>query len=200
VTILEALHDPALFGSLPPFRAAETWNSWRAFLAAVYGLPMSEADLETFRAHTGVCTPRAGGYAEAVAVTGRQSGKTRIAATLAVYEAITATAEGGTELSALLVAQDHRAALRTLLKYAAAPFDLAPMLSREVVTRTADTIALSKAWRSSRIRVDPPRSVGYGLGSSWSTRLRSSRRRTGVRRMSKCFARYVPAWRRRAGS
>ena len=111
-TILEALHDPALFGSLPSFRAAETWNSWRAFLAAVYGLPMSEAELETFRAHTGVRTPRPGGYAETVAVTGRQSGKTRIAATLAVYEAITATLEGGTELSALLVAQDHRAALR----------------------------------------------------------------------------------------
>jgi hypothetical protein len=142
VNVLEALADRNLFASLPAFRDLESWSSWRAFLAAVYGLPMSSAELEVFRAHTGVRTPRPGGYSESVCIVGRQSGKTRIAAMLAVFEAITATEEAGAELSALLVAQDHRAALRTLLKYAAAPFDLVPMLARAVVTRTADTIAL----------------------------------------------------------
>jgi hypothetical protein len=62
---------------------------------------------------------------------------------LAVFEAVTATEETGSELSALLVAQDHRAALRTLLRYAAAPFDLVPMLASTVVARTADTITLT---------------------------------------------------------
>jgi hypothetical protein len=84
-----------------------------------------------------------------VAIVGRQSGKTRVAAMLASYEAITATEEAGAELSALLVAQDHRAALRTLLKYAAAPFDYVPMLASTVVARTADTITLTK-WRDDR--------------------------------------------------
>jgi hypothetical protein len=51
--------------------------------------------------------------------------------------------EVAAELSALLVAQDHRAALRTLFKYASAPFDLAPMLAATVVARTADTLSLS---------------------------------------------------------
>jgi hypothetical protein len=46
------------------------------------------------------------------------------------------------ELSALLVAQDQRSALRTLLKYASAPFDLVAMLKSAVVARTADTITL----------------------------------------------------------
>jgi hypothetical protein len=129
VTILDAIADPNVFGTLPAFRDLETWGAWRSFLAAVYGLPVSPAELEVFRVHTGVRAPRPGGYSEAVAVVGRQNGKTRIAATLAVYEVITATEEAGTELSALLIAQDHRAALRTLLKYASAPFDLVPMLS-----------------------------------------------------------------------
>jgi phage terminase large subunit-like protein len=84
-----------------------------------------------------------GGYRETVAIVGRQSGKTRVAAMVAVFEAITATEEAGAELSALLVAQDHRAAPRTLFKYASAPFDLVPMLKSTVVTRTADTITLT---------------------------------------------------------
>jgi hypothetical protein len=37
---------------------------------------MDANDLEIFRRHTGRQTPRSGGYAEAVAVVGRQSGKT----------------------------------------------------------------------------------------------------------------------------
>jgi hypothetical protein len=50
MTILEAIADPNLFGALPAFRDLETWGAWRAFLAAVYALPMTEAELATFRA------------------------------------------------------------------------------------------------------------------------------------------------------
>jgi len=65
VTILEAFHDPALFGGLRAFRDPEPWAAWRAFLAAVYGLPLGACDLERFGAHTGRSTPRVGGYSEA---------------------------------------------------------------------------------------------------------------------------------------
>ena len=58
MTILEALSDPNLFGALPSFHDLKTWSAWQAFLAAVYGLPMAEAELEVFRAHTG--RPRRG--------------------------------------------------------------------------------------------------------------------------------------------
>jgi hypothetical protein len=39
VTILDALRDRRLFGALSAFRDLASWNAWRAFLAAVYGLP-----------------------------------------------------------------------------------------------------------------------------------------------------------------
>jgi hypothetical protein len=39
VNILEAIDDPLLF--TPWFRNATTWNAWRAFLAALFGLPMT---------------------------------------------------------------------------------------------------------------------------------------------------------------
>jgi phage terminase large subunit-like protein len=143
VNALEALRDPQLFGALPAFRDLSTWFAWEAFLAAVYGLPMSEAMLATFRAHTGRTAPRESGYAEAVAIVGRQSGKSEIAAALAVFEAISAPREPGRgETYAVLVAQDARAALRTLFRYASTPFEASPLLEKFVNGRTQDTIAL----------------------------------------------------------
>jgi hypothetical protein len=142
VTILDALHDRNLFGALAPFRDLSTWTLWEAFLAVVYGLPLSRAQLATFRAHTGRSEPRPCGYDETIAIVGRQSGKTQIAAMLAVFEAIRAERTPGAELFALLIAQDQRAALRTLFRYAQAPFEASPMLGRSVVNQTADTVAL----------------------------------------------------------
>jgi hypothetical protein len=124
MTILEALADRNLFGSLPAFRDLETWTAWRAFLASVYGLP------------------RPGGYSEAVAIVGRQSGKTRLAAAIATFEAISAEREPGSDLFAVLVAQDQRAALRTSFRYASAPFEASAILKRSIVSQTADTQAL----------------------------------------------------------
>jgi hypothetical protein len=142
MTILEALADRNLFGNLSAFRDLETWSAWRAFLASVYGLPMTEAELATFRAHTARAAPRPGGYSEAVAIVGRQSGKTRLAAAIATFEAISAEREPGSDLFAILVAQDQRAALRTSFRYASAPFEASAILKRSIVSQTADTLAL----------------------------------------------------------
>ncbi len=80
MNMLDALADPALFGSLPAFADLSTWRPWLAFLRAFYGLPMDDEDLELFQRHTGREAPREGGYPEAAVVVGRQSGKTRVAA------------------------------------------------------------------------------------------------------------------------
>jgi hypothetical protein len=48
VNVLEALADRQLLGALPAFRDLSTWRSWLVFARAVYGLPMSDADLEVF--------------------------------------------------------------------------------------------------------------------------------------------------------
>jgi hypothetical protein len=78
-----------------------------------------------------------------VAIVGRMAGKSEISAALAVFEAISAgKTPGRGEIYALLVAQDARAALRTLFKYASTPFEVAPMLQGFIINKTADTIAL----------------------------------------------------------
>jgi hypothetical protein len=79
---------------------------------------------------------------------GRQSGKTRIASALAVYEAISAQQDpGGGETYCLLVAQDHRAALRALFSYVTSTFDASEMLQSAVSDQTRDTITLESGSR-----------------------------------------------------
>src|SRR4051812_39626637 len=119
MNIEAALRDSRLLGGLPCFRDLSTYTAWLAFTRAVHGLPMTDADLALFRQHTGRQEPRAGGYPEAVAVVGVQSGKTRIAAAFADHAAL--VGEPGTH--ALLLGQDHRGAMRVLLRYAREPFE-----------------------------------------------------------------------------
>ena len=116
-----------------------SWRPWRAFVAAVYGEPLDDDALELFRRHTGRSEPRAGGYPEAVAVVGVQSGKTCVAASLAVHAAL--TGQRGTH--ALCIAQDQRGAVRALLRYARAPFDEVDSFRAEVRRSTADTLELA---------------------------------------------------------
>jgi hypothetical protein len=59
----------------------------------------------------------------------------------ATFEAISAEREPGSDLFAVLVAQDQRAALRTSFRYASAPFEASAILKRSIVSQTADTLA-----------------------------------------------------------
>ncbi|MCC7033835.1 MAG: hypothetical protein IT179_13500 [Acidobacteria bacterium] len=151
MTIIEALAHPGLLGALPCFASLATWRPWLVYLAAVYGLPfaaldvvgVSEADaLALWQQHTGRTTydPPAGGYPEAVAIVGVQSGKTRVSAALAAYEAL----RGAPGTHALLIAQDQRSALRTLLRYVREPFAAVPSCRAEVVSETTDSIELAR--------------------------------------------------------
>lgn len=145
LTIVQGLEDPGLFGGLAAFRDLSSWRAWLVFLRAAYGLPLEGEDLETFRRHTGRSTysPPPGGFPEVVCIVGRQSGKTRIASTIAAFEAVLAEREPDrTELYALLVAQDHRAALRALFGYVRAPFENVPVLQRSVAEVRSDTLRL----------------------------------------------------------
>jgi hypothetical protein len=137
--VVASLRDPRLLGGLPSFRNLSTWIPWLVFVKAVYGLPLDALELEVFRARTGRRDPRAGGYPEAVAVVGVQSGKSRLAAALAVHAAL--TGERGTY--ALLVGQDHRGAMRALLRYAREPFETLDSFRAEVRRETSDTLELA---------------------------------------------------------
>jgi len=51
ITLSSALDDPSLF--VPHFRG-DSWNAWKAFLAALFGAPMDDAQLATHRTCTGI--------------------------------------------------------------------------------------------------------------------------------------------------
>ena len=142
-TIIDALRDPQLLGALPAFRDLSTWAAWLVFLKAFYGLMLDAAELALFRERTGRPVPRAGGYAEAVAIVGCQSGKSCIAGAVAAFEAAIVPAAGrrGRNLFVPLIAQDHRGAQRVLLNYVRACFDV-PMLHQQIVRETADAFEL----------------------------------------------------------
>jgi hypothetical protein len=86
--ILQAIADPKIFA---PFLGTDhsTWRNWFAALAALYGLrtPRRQADVIK------VCTGRdrlllpANGFDTALFLTGRRSGKSRIAALIGAFEA-----------------------------------------------------------------------------------------------------------------
>lgn len=145
MTIIECLEDRNVFGGLACFRDLSTWSSWIVFLKAIYGLPLSPSELGTFRKHTGrtVYAPPKGGWAEMVCIVGRQSGKSRVAATIAAYEAIrTQAEEDKTLLYALLIAQDIRGAQRTLFDYVKSSMKASEMLRSEVCDELRESMAL----------------------------------------------------------
>lgn len=76
-----------LFDSLPAFKPTESWAAWRAFLAALYGLPLTQPELALYRACTGRTEPPTEPAREAHVIVGRRGGKDRVASALATFVA-----------------------------------------------------------------------------------------------------------------
>jgi len=57
MNIVQVANDPNLAG---PWFKGESWASWFAFLAAVFGLPLSESQQALYHRHTGRELPPAG--------------------------------------------------------------------------------------------------------------------------------------------
>ena len=161
---------------------------------------MSEAELATFRGHTARSAPRPGGYTETVAIVGRQSGKTRLAAAIATFEAISAEREPGSDLFAVLVAQDQRAALRTSFRYAAAPFEASAMLRHSIVSQTADIVALETGVTLAAYPCRPAAVRGLRARVVVVDEVAFSPPPMDARPTLKCFALFVRRWRPRAES
>jgi hypothetical protein len=82
ITLLDLLHHRDAFR--PWFRDEAQWGAWRAFLAALYGLPMSPAELALYQTHTGRSAPPSRQAREAYMCCGVRSGKSLILSGLAV--------------------------------------------------------------------------------------------------------------------
>jgi len=142
VNILATLDDPDLFA--PHFKG-ETWAAWRAFLAALYGLPMDADTLALYKHHTGRVEPPVQPFAEAALICGRRGGKSRILALIAVFLAtmqdVTPHLAPGERATIAVIAADRKQA-RSIFRFAMGLLTETPMLADLVEDSTADSITL----------------------------------------------------------
>ena len=83
VTLIDAMADANLFG--PWFRDPASWSAWRAFLSALFALPMPDEQLAIYNRCTGRAEPPTAPAAEGWLVCGRRAGKSFILALIAVF-------------------------------------------------------------------------------------------------------------------
>jgi hypothetical protein len=144
VTILDAIADAKLFA--PWFADRTTWNSWIAFLAALFGLPMRPDQYEVYRRCTGRDAVPTEQASEAWLICGRRAGKSFVLALVAVflacfhdYRKYLAPGERGT---VLVIAANRRQA-RTILRYVRGMLTRIPMLTRLIERETAESFDLT---------------------------------------------------------
>jgi hypothetical protein len=153
--ILDAMGDPNLFR--PWFKDMKTWVAWRAFLAALFGLPMSASELVIFQQCTGRDAPPTSRVSEAWLVVGRRGGKSMILALIGAFLAAfidwTPYLVPGETAVIPIIAADRRQA-RAIYRYLRAMFQKVPLLAAllekdpsddEVVLKSGITIEITTA-------------------------------------------------------
>lgn len=143
VDIQRLMTDPDLFGDQ---FAGETWEAWRALLGGFYGLELTDAQLETFKALTSLSEAPESARDELWLAIGRRGGKSQIAALLAVFEAAfqdyTGKLSPGEVASILVLACDRKQA-RTVMRYISGLLHSNPMLQKMIQREERESIELS---------------------------------------------------------
>ena len=165
MNIIEAIRDPNIFEPFLRYRdGLETWRPWMVALRVVYGLPIvARSSRKLIRECTGRDPGKlpSNGFDTALFLTGRRSGKSRIAAVVGAFEAVlagrhTRLAKG--EIGLVAVISPTRFQSRIVRTYLRAIFDT-PLLTNEVTRETGDGFTLDNGveiqimtgdWRSVR--------------------------------------------------
>ncbi|MEZ0002057.1 hypothetical protein [Sinorhizobium fredii] len=146
MNILQACQNPEIFA--PWFRKPETYRAWHAFLAAMFGLPMTDEQLELYQHHTGRKEAPTEAQREAWMVIGRRGGKSFHMALIAVYLACffdyRQYLAPGERATVLVIATDRRQA-RVILRYVRAMLDNIDVLKAMVQRDTADSYDLDNS-------------------------------------------------------
>jgi hypothetical protein len=144
VNILDAIAHPKIFK--PWFKDEASWSAWRVFLCALYGVSMSDTELETFKACTGRAVPPTAQAREAWLCVGRRGGKSLSLAALAVFVGCFSDfrqyAVPGERLVIPVLAADRHQA-KVILGYVRAMLTTIPMLKKTLVREVADSFELS---------------------------------------------------------
>lgn len=151
------IRSDKLAGSYSAFKDLKSWRPWLTFAKAVHGETLTtQVERNLFRQCAGrPYKARKGGYHEAVAIVGRQAGKTQFASLLVSMQAALHENVKDGHLYALLIAQDHRAAVRTAFAYIKAIFASSPTLKALVVNAKSDTLELSNGIRVAAYPCNP---------------------------------------------
>jgi hypothetical protein len=146
MNIIEAIQDENLFR---PFFGDDlaTWGAWNAALRCVYGLPVPAKRHDVLRRCTGRSAARLpdAGFSTALFLTGRRSGKSRVAATIGAYEAALAGHErklAKGERGVVAICAPTLRQGRIVKDYLRAIFE-APILHAEVATETKEGFELN---------------------------------------------------------
>ncbi len=141
-TILDALTDANLFKGSVGRMAMDTW---RAFLVALFGLPLSDDMASIFRSCTGRTTGPSSSFVEAWLICGRRAGKSfmmaLIAVFLACFRSYTDYLGPGERGTIMVIAADRKQA-RATLRFIAGLLAV-PMLKKLVERETAESFDLS---------------------------------------------------------
>ena len=144
MNLLAALDDKNLFK--PRIKRPETWAAWRAFIAALYGLPMDDAAEAIYRRHTARdgALPSVASK-EAWLIMGRRAGKSQvlalIAAHLATFHDYRPYLSPGERATIAILASDRKQA-RSIFRYLRALLTDVPILRPLVERETADSFDL----------------------------------------------------------
>ncbi|TIN77791.1 terminase family protein [Mesorhizobium sp.] len=143
-TLLDALDDPKLFA--PWFRDVETWQAWRAFLAALFGLPMSDEQMAIFTACTARQHAPAAAAKEAWLIIGRRGGKSFMMALCAVFLACfrdyTQFLAPGERATILVIAADRKQA-RVIMRYVNGLLSGVPALKKRIEREAQESVDLT---------------------------------------------------------
>ena len=144
MNILDAIDDPQLFA--PWFRDPATWQAWRAFLCALFGLPMTPEQLTIYQQCTGRSEAPTRPASECWIPCGRRGGKSFVLALIAVFLACFKDyrpyLQPGERGTVIVTAADRRQA-RTIFRYARALLTKVPMLARMIERETAESFDLT---------------------------------------------------------
>src|SRR2546430_1777313 len=142
MNILQALDDPKVFGQ---FFKGPTWDGWRIFLAALFGLPLTSEQLTLYTKHTGRTTTPTSPLHEAWLCIGRRGGKSFILAVIAVFLACFKDWRPylgpGEVATIMIIARDRRQA-RVIKRFITGLLKSIPMLRQVIEGETQETIVL----------------------------------------------------------
>ena len=196
MNILQAIDDPNLF---KPWFKNESWAGWRAWLAALFGLPMTAAELALFVECTGRSVAPTTPAREGWLVCGRRAGKSFILALIAVYLATfrdyskhLAPGERGT----VLILSADRKQSRVIFRYISALLKQVKMLAPLVENERAEFLRPHQSHHDrGRHGVISYELVATHLSLVFATSWPSGAAKTVPHPTMKSSALSVPAWR-----